>query len=370
MTAVAERASRITYRITVLPGDGIGPEVVAEGLRVLGAVGERFGHRFDLDQHVVGGASIDAHGTALRPETVTACKRGHAVLLGAVGGPKWDDPRAAVRPEQAVLGLRKALKLYANLRPVRLSPSLAAVSTFKEEVVRGVDLVFVRELTGGTYFATPKKVWSTAKGLRAVDTCAYTEQEIERALRVGFVLAGKRRGQLTCVDKVNVMATSRLWRQVAERVRPDYPDIRFNFMLADSCAMMLNRKPRDFDVLVTDNLFGDILTDQSAMLAGSLGMLPSASLGAGTLGLYEPIHGSAPDIAGQGKANPLGTILSVALLLRLSLNLETEARAVEDAVERVLESGLRTPDIALPGEPTISTADMGTAVAQRIAAAG
>ncbi len=373
MATVIERAPararrrQTRYRIAVLPGDGIGPEVVAEGVRVLRAVGERFGRRFELEEHVVGGAAIDAYGVPLRPETVEACRRSHAVLLGAVGGPKWDDPRAAVRPEQAVLGLRKALKLYANLRPVKLIDALIAVSTFKPEVIRGVDLIFVRELTGGTYFAQPKKVWSTPRGLKAVDTCLYTEQEVERALRVGFELARARRKLLHCVDKVNVMATSRLWRQVAERVNGDYPDVTFKYILADACAMHLTRRPTDFDVLVTDNLFGDLLTDEAAMLAGSLGMLPSASLGAGKLGLYEPIHGSAPDIAGQGIANPLGTILSVALLLRLSLGLSDEANAVEVAVERVLERGLRTIDLARPGERTASTSEMGTAVADEVA---
>ena len=356
------------FRIVVLPGDGIGPEVVAEGVKVLRAVGRRFGHRFELSEETVGGAAIDAYGVPLRPETLAACKGADAVLLGAVGGPKWDDPKANVRPEQAVLELRKRLGLFANLRPVRTLPALVGNSTFKEEVIRGVDLIFVRELTGGTYFARPKKVWNTPRGLRAVDTTAYTEQEIERAVRVGCELARARRKRLTSVDKANVMATSRLWRQVAERVAAEYPDLTFSHVLADACAMQLTRRPTDFDVIVTDNLFGDLLTDLSAMLAGSLGMLPSASLGRGKLGLYEPIHGSAPDIAGQGLANPLATILSVGLLLRHSLDLEAEARAVESAVEQVLDRGLRTPDTAAPGQPALLTGEMGDAVVQGLEA--
>jgi 3-isopropylmalate dehydrogenase len=355
-----------TFRIVALPGDGIGPEVVAEGVKVLHAVGRRFGHRFDVGEETVGGGAIDAYGVPLRPETLARCKRADAVLLGAVGGPKWDDPKATVRPEQAVLELRKRLGLFANLRPVKTLPALVQNSTFKEHVIRGVDLIFVRELTGGTYFAKPKKVWSTARGLRAVDTTAYAEQEIERAVRVGCELARGRRKRLTSVDKANVMATSRLWRQVAERVAAEYPDVEFHHMLADACAMHLTRRPTDFDVIVTDNLFGDLLTDLSAMLAGSLGMLPSASLGTGTLGLYEPIHGSAPDIAGTGKANPLATILSVALLLRHSLGLEAEAQVVERAIEEALDRGLRTPDTAASGERALSTREVGDAVAEAV----
>jgi len=357
-----------SFKIVVLPGDGIGPEVVAEGVKVLRALERRFERRFELREETVGGGAIDAYGVPLRPETLALCKRADAVLLGAVGGPKWDDPKAEVRPEQAVLELRKRLGLFANLRPVRTLPALEGNSTFKAEVVRGVDLMFVRELTGGTYFAKPKKVWSTPKGQRAVDTTAYTEQEIERAVRVGCELARGRRKRLTSVDKANVMATSRLWRQVAERVAAEYPDIEVNHMLADACAMHLTRRPTDFDVIVTDNLFGDLLTDLSSMLAGSLGMLPSASLGSGKLGLYEPIHGSAPDIAGKGLANPLATILSVALLLRHSLGLEQEARAVEAAVQAVLDRGLRTPDTAAPGQSALLTSEMGDAVVEAVGA--
>ena len=355
-----------SFRIVVLSGDGIGPEVVAEGVKTLRAIERCFGHRFDVAEEIVGGAAIDAYGVPLRPETISACKRADAVLLGAVGGPKWDDPNATVRPEQAVLELRKRLGLFANLRPVRTLPALVGNSTFREEVVRGVDLLFVRELTGGTYFARPKKVWDTPTGRRAVDTTAYSEGEIERAVRVACELARARRKRLTSVDKANVMATSRLWRQVAQRVASEYPDLSFNHMLADACAMHLTRRPTDFDVIVTDNLFGDLLTDLSAMLAGSLGMLPSASLGSGTLGLYEPIHGSAPDIAGKGLANPLATILSVALLLRHSLKLEDEAQAVEGAVSQVLDDGLRTADTAAAGERALKTAEVGDAVARAV----
>ncbi len=359
-----------TYKIVVLPGDGIGPEVVAEGMKVLRAVERRFELSFDLREEIVGGGAIDAYGVPLRPETLAACKRADAVLLGAVGGPKWDDPNAPVRPEQAVLELRKRLGLFANLRPVRTLPALVDNSTFRAEVVDGVDLMFVRELTGGTYFAKPKKVWETPRGRRAVDTTAYTEQEIERAVRVGCELARRRRKHLTSVDKANVMATSRLWRQVAERVAADYPDVRFDHMLADACAMHITRRPTDFDVIVTDNLFGDLLTDLSSMLAGSLGMLPSASLGTvtstGTLGLYEPIHGSAPDIAGKGLANPMATILSMALLLRHSLGLVEAARAVEVAVETTLDRGDRTSDTAPPGQRALSTSEMGDRIADTI----
>jgi 3-isopropylmalate dehydrogenase len=354
------------FNILVLPGDGIGPEVVKEGCRVIEAVAERFGHRFELTQDTVGGEAIDRWGEPIREETVAQAKRSDAVLLGAVGGPKWDDPRAGTRPELAVLRLRKELGLFANLRPTRAFPALLGGSNLKPEVVSGVDFIFVRELTGGTYFAPPKKVWETSRGRRGVDTCFYTEQEIARVVRVGFELARGRRKVLHSIDKANVLATSRLWRQVAGEVAKDYPDIRLEHMLADSCAMHLIRRPTDFDVLVADNLFGDLLTDEASMLAGSLGLMPSASLGKRRLGLYEPIHGSAPDIAGQSKANPLATILSVALLLRYSLKLENEARAIERAVDAVLEQGLRTPDLASSGRAAVSTTQMGEAVARAV----
>lgn len=364
-----------TYKLAVLAGDGIGPEVIDEAVKVLKAVERRFGLRFNLTPDLVGGAAMDAHGTALRPETVALARRSDGVLFGAVGGPKWDDPRAAVRPEQAILGLRSGLGLYANLRPARLHPSLVHLSPLKAEVVEGADVLFVRELVAGTYFARPKKLWQDARGgWRAVDTCAYTEEQVERAVRMGFELARRRRKLLHVADKQNVMATSRLWRDVATRVAAAYPDVTFKPILVDALAMHLLYRPHEFDVVATDNLFGDILTDEAAVLAGSMGLMPSASLGTrknrvgGYLGLYEPIHGSAPDIAGQGKANPLAAIQSFALLLRYSLNLEEPARAVETAVDAVVERGLRTADIAIDASKAASTAEIGTAVADAVLA--
>ena len=351
------------FNILIVPGDGIGPEIVKEGCKVLEAVSDRFGQRFELTEESVGGAAIDRWGVAIREETVERARRSDAVLFGAVGGPKWDDPNAAVRPEQAILRLRKELDLFANLRPTRAFPALLASSNLKPEVVSGVDFIFVRELTGGTYFAEPKKVWSEDGKRKAVDTCFYTEDEIARVLRVGFELARGRKKVLHSLDKANVMATSRLWRQVADEVAREYPDVQLVHMLADAAAMHLLRRPTDFDVMVADNLFGDMLTDEAAMLAGSLGLMPSASLGSGSLGLYEPIHGSAPDIAGQGRANPLATILSVALMFRHSLKLDAEARAVEQAVDDVLARGLRTPDLAGGDADALSTSEMGDAVA-------
>ena len=362
----AESAPAKTYKIVVVPGDGICPEVGAEGVKVLQAVGRRFGHTFELQQETIGGAAIDRFGVPLQPETLARARESDAVLLGAVVGPQWDDPKAKVRPEQAVLALRKELGLYANLRPVKALSAMVKNSTFKEEVIRGVDLLFVRELTGGTYFAEPKEIRETPNGLAAIDTTYYTEQEIERAVRAAFELARGRRKKVTSVDKANVMATSRLWRIVAERVAADYPDVEFGHMLADACAMHLTRRPTDFDVIVADNLFGDLLTDLAAMLGGSLGLLPSASLGEGTTSLYEPIHGSAPDIAGKGLANPLGTILSVAMLLRHALKLEHEAALVEAAVEQALNAGLRTPDTALAGEQALVTHEVGDAIARAV----
>jgi 3-isopropylmalate dehydrogenase len=361
-------AKQRDFNVLVLPGDGIGPEVVSEGCKVLEAVVDRFGHRFELAEDIVGGSAIDRWGVAIRDETVARAKKSDAVLFGAVGGPKWDDPQAKVRPELGVLRLRKDLGLFANLRPTRAFPALLGNSTLKREVVKGVDFVFIRELTGGTYFAPPKKVWETSRGRRGVDTCLYTEQEIERVVRVAFEIARKRKKVVHSIDKANVLATSRLWRQGAEEVARDYSDVKLIHMLADACAMHLLRRPTDFDVVVADNLFGDLLTDEASMLAGSLGLMPSASLGKGTLGLYEPIHGSAPDIAGQGKANPLATILSVGMMLRHSFGLEREARAVERAVDTVLRKGLRTPDIAAGG-PSITTREMGQAVASALRSA-
>jgi 3-isopropylmalate dehydrogenase len=347
---------------------------VAEALKVLRAVGSKTGHRFVLETHAVGGAAIDAFGVAIRPETLRLAKRSDAVLFGAVGGPKWDDPRAQVRPEQAILALRQALGTFANLRPARLHPRLVHLSPLKPEIVQGADVLFVRELVAGTYFAKPKKLWQDTHGLwRAVDTCAYTEPQVERTVRAAFELARTRRKHLHVADKQNVMATSRLWRDVATRLSAEFPDVSFQPILTDALAMHLLYRPTQFDVVVTDNLFGDLLTDEAAALAGSMGLMPSASLGearnrhGGRRGLYEPIHGTAPDIAGQGKANPIATIQSLALLLRHSLRLESEASAIEAAIDRAIEHGLRTPDIARPGEPSVTTSHMGDAIAQSLA---
>ena len=345
MTSAATQAS-----IALLPGDGIGPEVVAAGRAVLEAVAGRFGHRFVFREALIGGAAIDAAGVPLPDETVELCRGASAVLLGAVGGPRWDIPTARVRPEQGLLGIRRALGLFANLRPVAPHPA-AGGSCFRPEHLAGVDLVVVRELTGGIYFGEKRREPSPG-GERATDVCSYTTSEIERIVRVAAALARARRGRLVSVDKANVLETSRLWRRVAARVvAEEFPDVSLEHMLVDTCAMRLVQRPRDFDVVVTENMFGDILTDEAAVLAGSIGLLPSASLGASPgdgprPGLYEPIHGSAPDIAGRGLANPVGTILSAALLLRHSLALEEEARAVEAAVHEAIAAGVVTPDVA------------------------
>ncbi len=354
--------------IAVLPGDGIGPEVVAEGLKVLRAVASRFGHQFTFHEALIGGCAIDATGNPLPTETVAVCRAADAILLGAVGGPKWDDPQARVRPEQGLLGIRKELGLFANLRPVRIYPQLIDASPLRPERLQGVDLIVVRELTGGIYFGEKRREQG-AHGEWASDLCLYHEEEIIRVVRVAAHLARQRRKKLTLVDKANVLETSRLWRSITTRfIKTEFPDLQFETMLVDACAMHLIRRPADFDVIVTENMFGDILTDEASMLAGSMGMLPSASLGDGRAGLYEPIHGSAPDIAGQGKANPLATILSVAMLLRHSLNLPSEADCVEAAVASVIERGIVTADIAVPGQPTYSTTAVGDAVAAAIAA--
>ena len=349
-------------QIAVLGGDGIGPEVVAEGLRVLRAVGQSFGHEFGLTELPFGGAAIDSHGDPLPSETLAACLKADAILLGAIGGPKWSAPTAKVRPEQGLLKIRKELGVYANLRPVKLQPALLNSSTLKPEILEGVDLVFVRELTGGIYFGE-----KTRDANSASDLCTYTVPEIERIIRVAARLAQKRRRKLTSIDKSNVLETSRLWREVCERVmKAEFPDVAVEHILVDAAAMYLIRRPRDFDVLVTENMFGDILTDEASMLAGSLGLLPSASLGDGKRGLYEPIHGSAPDIAGKGIANPVGTILSVAMLLRHSFGLNTEAEAIEKAVGGAIADGARTPDIAGPGAKVLSTREVGDAILARL----
>jgi len=363
--------------IVVLPGDGIGPEVTAEAVKVLHAAGARFGHCFALEEHLAGGGAIDREGVPIADTTMARCAAADAVLLGAVGGPKWDDPDATARPEQALFRLRKELGLFTNLRPVRLYPPLIDASPLRPERLAGVDLLIVRELTGGLYYGKPQGISGEEGERRAVDTMAYGEDEIERVLRVGFAAARGRRGRLTSVDKANVLSTSRLWRSVATRLAPEYPDVTLEHLLVDSAAMRLVTNPASFDVVVTENTFGDILSDEASVLTGSLGLLPSASLGAdGKKGLYEPVHGTAPDIAGRGIANPLGVILSVALLLRHSLGLEREAAAVEGAVSRALEDGLRTADLvssqpsATSRQPEVSsTGAMGDAICARLAAA-
>jgi len=344
--------------ITVLPGDGIGPEVVAQATRVLAAVGERWGHVFTLREALIGGAAIDQTGTALPPETLAVARETDAVLLGAVGGPKWDDPRAKVRPEQGLLAIRKGLGLFANLRPVAVNGKLLHASPLRPERLAGVDLLVVRELTGGIYFGDKLR-----DADKASDNCTYTVTEVERIVRTAARIARGRRKKLCSVDKANVLETSRLWRETTERVmKQEFSDVALSHMLVDACAMQLIRKPADFDVIVTENMFGDILTDEASMLAGSMGMLPSASLGEGKSGLYEPIHGSAPDIMGKGIANPYATILSVALLLRHSLGLETEAAAVERAVDAAVDRGVFPVDIAPSGVSPASTGAAGDAV--------
>jgi 3-isopropylmalate dehydrogenase len=361
----------VKFNLAVLPGDGIGPEVTAEGVKVLQAIGKKFGHKFDLHYGLVGGIAIDETGEALTKDTLKMCRQSDAVLFGAVGGPKWDDPLAKVRPEDGLLALRKGLGLFANLRPVKVFPVLVDSTNLKPGVIKGVDFIFVRELTGGLYFGKPKRRWQTSRGRRAIDSMAYSEQEIERIVRVGFELARGRRKKLISVDKANVLEASRLWRQVAMEVAKDYPDIELEHMLVDACAMRLIQNPRYLDVLVTENTFGDILTDEASMLAGSMGMLPSASLagvpqeGVGIFGLYEPIHGSAPRHAGENDANPIATILTVAMLLRYSLGLIKEAQTVETAVEGVLNEGYRTYDIMSEGKTKVGTKEMGDLIARK-----
>jgi 3-isopropylmalate dehydrogenase len=330
--------------IALLPGDGIGPEVVGAARAVLERVAARRGHDFTFSEHLVGGCAIDATGAPLPDATLAACREADAALLGAVGGPKWDDPRAAVRPEQGLLALRRELGLYANLRPVRVSPHLVDASPLKAERLAGVDILFVRELTGGLYFGKRGRE-PIDGGQRAFDTMVYTDGEVRRVVELAFRLAAGRRRAVTSVDKANVLETSRLWRQVASEVGERHPDVSLEHQLVDSCAMRIVSAPASFDVVVTENMFGDILTDEAAVLPGSLGVLPSASLGTGSFGLYEPIHGSAPDIAGRGLANPIGTVLSAAMLLRHSLGLADEATEVEAAVEAALAAGARTADL-------------------------
>lgn len=350
----------MTYRIAVLPGDGIGPEVTAEAVKVLSAVGQRFGLDFVFESGLVGGAAYDAKGHPLPPETLELARSADAILFGAVGGDQWDQLPLELRPERGILGLRKELDLFANLRPVITYKPLLHTSPLRPEILGdGVDILIIRELTAGLYFGQPK---GQVGPETTVDTCSYTDAEIRRVLHVGFQAAQKRNKQLVSADKANVMATSRRWRELAEEVAKEYPDVELRHMYADNCAMQLIRNPRQFDVIVTENTFGDILTDEGATLAGSIGMLPSASLGSGKAALYEPIHGSAPDIAGRGVANPLAAILCGAMMLRYSFNEIAAAEAVEAAVQKVLADGLRTADLRQEGCRTVGTTEMGDAV--------
>lgn len=354
------------HKIAVIPGDGIGPDVVREGVGALVAVGDRFGHEFEFAQLLMGGAAIDAAGEPLPQETLGACKRSDAVLLGAVGGPKWDKLPGNKRPEAALLGLRAGLGVYANLRPAFMFPQLASACPLRSDIAgSGLDILIVRELTGGIYFGDRGR---SSNGEEAWDTERYSRAEIERLVQVAFDAARGRRRRLCVVDKANILESSRLWRETVEAMAAHWPDVELSFMYVDNCAMQLIRNPRQFDVIATSNMFGDILSDEASMLTGSIGMLASASIGYAGPGLYEPIHGSAPDIAGMDKANPLATILSVAMLLRHSLGLETEAKMVEAAVSSVLDSGYRCADIAssASGEQIVGTREMGAAVAAAI----
>jgi len=344
--------------ITLLPGDGIGPDVTDCALDVLEAVAARYGHDFKYDTQLIGGTAIDAEGDPLPPATIASCENADAVFLGAVGGPKWSDPNTKIRPEQGLLKLRSILGVFANIRPVKIYSELVAASPLRPEILEGVDMLVVRELTGGIYFGV-----KTRDETSASDLCTYTVSEIERIVRVAANLASGRRGKLCSVDKANVLETSRLWRNVTDRLMPaEFPEIEVETLLVDAAAMHLLSRPADFDVIVTENMFGDILTDEASMLAGSLGMLPSASLGDTAVGLYEPIHGSAPDIAGKGIANPCAAIASIALLLRHSLGLETEAAAVELAIASSIANGARTADIAAAGESRVSTTEMASEI--------
>jgi 3-isopropylmalate dehydrogenase len=352
-------------KIVTLPGDGVSPEIVVEAVKVLDRVAGVYGHTFQFEEALIGGAAIDATGEALPARTLELCQESDGVLLGAVGDPKYDDPRSPVRPEQGLLALRKGLGVFANLRPVKLYKQLLHASTIKPEVIEGVDMVVVRELTGGLYFGERGR--RTVNGVEAAyDTMFYTVPEIERVVRVAFELARERRKKVTSVDKANVLESSRLWRETASRVAQEYPDVEFESMYVDIAAMRLVRYPSVFDVMVTGNMFGDILTDEASMIAGSMGMLPSGAIGAHKPGLFEPIHGSAPKYTGQDVVNPIATILSAAMLLRHSLELEDEAQAIEDAVQAVLAEGYRTRDIHEEGTALVGTREMGRLISERI----
>jgi 3-isopropylmalate dehydrogenase len=357
-----------THKIAVLPGDGIGQEVIPEAIRVLQAVAKGTGAHFEFEHALCGGAAIDATGDPLPPATLALCQQAQAILFGAVGGPRWDDAPHERRPERGLLGLRKELDLYANLRPATCFPMLIDASPLKRSVVEGTDLMVIRELTGGLYFGEPRGVETFTDGsARAVNTMTYTSREIERVARVAFEVARKRRKRLASVDKANVLVVSQLWREVVSRVSKEYPDVILEHVLVDNCAMALVHRPTQFDTIVTENTFGDILSDEAAILAGSMGMLPSASLG-GRVGLYEPVHGTAPDIAGRGVANPIAAVLSAAMLLRYSLDLVEAAAKVEQAVRRVLEQGYRTTDIVEAGGKAVGTKAMGDLIVREVEA--
>lgn len=353
-------------KITVLPGDGIGPEIVNEAIKVLNKVADKYGHSFDYTYVDIGGCSIDKFGVPITDEGMEKCKNSDSVLLGAVGGPKWDNVDPSVRPEKALLAVRKELGLFANLRPTKLFPQLTDASPLKQEIVGGgIDLLIVRELTGGVYFGS-RKTEEVNGEMVATDIMPYSESEIERIGRVGFETAMKRGKKLASVDKANVLDTSRLWRKTMHKLSEEYPEVEYSDILVDNTAMQLIKNPTQFDVLVTENMFGDILSDEASMLTGSIGMMPSASLSSGTLGMYEPIHGSAPDIAGMNIANPLGTILSAAMMLRYSFDMSAEADAIEAAVNKVLDDGYRTGDIMQDGCNKVTCSEMGDLVTERI----
>src|SRR2546421_4442703 len=361
-----------TYTITILPGDGIGPEVTEQAVRVLQAVASRYGHTFNMTWALVGLSAIEAEGAAISDTTMQLCQRSDANLFGASGHPRRGEGlHSNLQPAKALLRLRKELELFANLRPVRPFQALLNASSIKAEALQGTDLLVVRELTGGLYYGKPSEIRETPQGLEAIDTLIYTEQEIDRIVRTAFELARGRRKKVTSVDKANVLSSSRLWRHIADPIASDYPDVTLEHLLVDTCAMQLVRRPASFDVIVTENMFGDILTDEASMLAGSMGMLPSASLGTrktehGLFGLYEPIHGSAPDIAGQGKANPIAAILTVALMLRYSFGLQQEANTIEAAVERVIDAGYRTEDLQEDGKEIVGTQEMGRLIVEAL----
>lgn len=354
------------YNIAVIPGDGIGKEVMEESIKVLNAIGHKFGHRFDYEYFKAGGCAIDEFNNPLPEETIQGCKRNDSVLLGAVGGPKWDDPTAVIRPEQALLGLRGGLNLYCNLRPATLYKPLKDASPLKESIIGdGLDILVVRELTGGIYFG--KRGKEKIDGIdSAYDTLQYNEEEITRIVKIGFETAMKRNKKLTSVDKANILESSRLWRRIVNEMAKHYPEVTVNHLYIDNASMQLVKDPKQFDVIVTDNMFGDILSDEASMITGSIGMLPSASLGEGSFGMYEPIHGSAPDIAGKGIANPLATILSIAMMLKYSFNLEEEAKVLENSVIKVLEKGYRTLDIMSENMKSVGTKDMAKLIIKEI----